>query len=118
MAALTPEAIQGNKLLVKVLEEGLAGDLESKESVYETLYSLQKGNVAGHLVEAAREAPVRQSEEAREAKREAFVGSAATTTPDAVPETEAERMHRVFREQNPRLRDGWEGRDGRARLGR
>lgn len=109
--------VSNNPLMAEVLEKGLLGDQRSKEQVYETLYRWRKADIGDQLVRAAREAPARQSEEAREAKREAFVGSASTTTPDEVPESEQERLSRVWRETRPSLRDAWENR-GPSRVGR
>lgn len=121
MGTMTPETVEKiiqSGLPVQILEQGLAGDQQQKEQVFETLYRWQKAEVAGQLVQAARETPARQDEEARQAKREAFVGSAATTTPDEVPVSEAERMVQAWSETDRSLRKGWTGRDSRQRLGR
>lgn len=121
MGTLNEESVQrliAAGLPVAILEQGLQGDPQQVEGTFETLYRFQKAEVAGHLVKAAQETPARVNEEAREAKREAFVGSAATTTPDEVPETEAERMARAWKEDDRSLASGWVGRDSRQRLGR
>lgn len=118
MGTLTPESMQTivqSGLPAAILEQGLQGSQEEKERVFETLYRWQKADMAGQLVQAAREAPARVSEEARDAKREAFVGSAATTTPDEVPETEQERMVRAWAEADRSIHKGWEGKASRGR---
>ncbi len=102
----------------EILERGLAGSREDKERVFETMYRWVKADMAGQLAEAAAQAQAKSSEEARQAKIDATVASASTTTPPPVEESEAERQARVWQEMRPSLRDGWEGRDSRARLGR
>lgn len=105
-------------LPVQILELGLAGSREDKERVFETMYRWVKADMAGALVKAASDAPVRSAEEARQAKIDATVATASTTTPPPVEETEGQRQMRVWKEQRPSMREGWEGRDSRARLGR
>lgn len=93
--------------------QGLTGSQKEKEGVLETLYRWQKSEQAAALVPAAVEAQLEQKEQAKERKRAAAVASASTTTAPAAPESEAERQMRVWKEQRPSLRDGWQGRPER-----
>ena len=122
MSAMTPAALeQLDGIPRRIMEEALAnGSQADKEQFFETLYHIQKSAQADVLVQAARETPVQQQEQAREAKREAFVGSASTSAPDeTVVVSESERMAQAWANDRASLRDGWTGKDGRGqRLGR
>ena len=97
---------------------GLAnGDVQAKGKVLETLYRWVKSENSTQLVKAAQENAGKQAEETRAAKVAATVASATTTTPEAVPETEEDRLARVFQEIGPNLRGAWEGQESR-RTGR
>lgn len=96
---------------VRVLE-GFNGDLAEKQAALETLFRWHKAEQAGTIAAAAEEIKVETAEAAKERKRKAQVASATTTTPDAVEESEAERMERVWKEQRPSMRDAWTGRPG------
>ncbi len=95
--------------------EGLGGDQQQKEKVFETLYRWVKSEQTGQLVQAAQENAGKQAEETREAKVAATVASASTTTPDPVPETEEERQRRVWAEARTPVRDAWQGQETRRR---
>ena len=101
-----------------VLANALQGSQAEREQAIETVYRWQKAEMAGTFEAATADDAQRQADEAREAKLDAFVGSATTTTPDAVPESESDRMTRVLQEYAPSMRNAWTGRDSRQRLGR
>jgi uncharacterized protein (DUF2249 family) len=88
----------------------LQGNQQAKEQVFEAIYRWVKADLGDTFKTAAAEADVRQAEENKQAKLDATVASATTTTPDQVEETEAERMTRVWKEQNPSMQSAWTGR--------
>jgi uncharacterized protein (DUF2249 family) len=92
------------------LLQGLQGNQQAKEQVFESIYRWVKADLSEAFKTAAAEASTQQAEENRQAKVDATVASATTTTPDAVEETEAERLTRVWKEQSPSLQSAWTGR--------
>jgi hypothetical protein len=90
--------------------QGLQGDQQAKEQVFEAIYRWVKADLGDTFKNAALEASEKQADENRQAKVDATVASATTTTPDAVEETEAERMSRVWKEQSPSMQSAWTGR--------
>lgn len=115
-AERTEEIVQSG-FPVGILND-LGGNQQQKEAVLETLYRWVKADQTGTLVAAAAEAATQQKEGAKAAKRAATVASSTTTTPEAVEESEGQRLARVWSEDRPSLREGWTGRDTRSRLGR
>lgn len=109
--ARAKEIVEGG-FPVQVLE-GLAGNQESKERVFETLYRWVKAEQTGELVQAAQQTAGKTAEESRAAKVAATVASASTTTPEAVPETEEERFSRYLREETASMRKAWSGQESR-----
>jgi len=91
----------------------LKGDQQAKEKVFEAIYRWVKADLGDTFKNAAAEASTRQAEENKQAKVDATVASATTTTPDSVPETEAERLRRVWAENSPSMQSAWLGRSAR-----
>lgn len=94
--------------------QGLTGNRDAKERVFETVYRWVKAEQAGLFAQASEDIAAKQAEEAKQAKRDATVASATTTTPESVPVTEEERLAEVYKNLTPNMRDHWTGR-GSAR---
>ncbi len=92
---------------------GLNGDRDAKERVFETVYRWVKAEQAGVFAQASQEIAAQQAEESKQAKIDATVASATTTTPEPVEMTEEERLIQTFKELKPNLRDAWTGRSAR-----
>lgn len=97
----------------KEVLQGLNGDMQSKEAVFETLYRWQKAEQAGTLREVAAQVAEETAEQNRNDKKAATVASASTTTPPEVPEDEAERLSQAFKDMDLSWRSGWTGQDSR-----
>ena len=96
-----------------ILKDLAGGDQQSKEKVFEAIYRWVKADLGDTFKTAAEEASIKQAEENKQAKVDATVASATTTTPDAVPETEEERLRRVWIDQYPTMQSAWTGRSAR-----
>jgi len=96
-----------------ILKDLAGGDQQSKEKVFEAIYRWVKADLGDTFKQAAEEATIKQAEENKQAKVDATVASATTTTPDSVPETEEERLLRVWRDQSPPMQSAWTGRSAR-----
>lgn len=93
--------------------QDLQGDQAAKEKVLESIYRWVKADLGDTFKTAAANAATTQAEQNKQAKVDATVASATTTTPDSVEETEEERLLRVWKEQRPSMRDNWTGRSAR-----
>ncbi len=89
---------------------GFQGNQQEKEQVLESVYRWVKAGLSDTFKNAALEASEKTAAENKQAKVDATVASATTTTPDSVPETEEERLIRVWKEQSPSMQSAWTGR--------
>ncbi len=112
IGTLTPERaeqiVEGG--LPREILDGLTGDRDAKERVFETVYRWVKAEQAGVFAQASQEAITQAAEENKQAKRDATVASATTTTPETVELTEEERLQQAFKDLRPNMRDAWTGR--------